>query len=154
MNTNVLEKLQTALQNVLFHGYYPDQSGKANYIVSLCNYYNSDNNNTEIDDELKKLNDQLLDYELLGKLTGVLRSISEKDFSWEPRFHREKMAQNISLSPTFNFGNIDASDIISEIENIRNSINNRSVNMNLLIAFIAKRAKESGDLNKDVEENK
>jgi hypothetical protein len=64
------------------------------------------------------------------------------------------MSQNISLSPTFNFGNIDASDIISEIENIRNSINSRSVNMNLLIAFIAKRAKESGDLNKEVEENK
>lgn len=154
MNKETLKELRSSLKKVLFNDWSPSQSEKANHIISLCNYYNIGNLDTEVNSELKKLNENLLDYELLEKLTRNLNSLTDKDFRWEPRFHREEMPQNISLSPTFNIGIIDVSGIITEIENIRNAINNRSVNLNILISFISKRVEETGDLNKEIEENK
>ncbi len=154
MNKESLKELQESLRKVLFDEWSPSQLKKANLIISLCNFYKSGNKDTEIDSELQKLNDNLLDYELLEKLTNNLDRLTAKDFRWDPHFHREEMPQNINLSPTFNIGNIDVSGIITEIENIRNAINNRSVNLNILISFISKRAEETGDLDKEIEGNK
>jgi hypothetical protein len=152
MNTESLKELQESLRKVLFNKWIPSQLEKANLIVSLCNYYNSDNKNSEINDELKKLNSMLLNYELLEKLTNNLYSITNKNFLWEPHFHRDEMPQNINLSPTFNIGTIDLSGILNEIDKIRAEINNQPINFNLLISFISKEAKETGDLNKEVKE--
>lgn len=153
MNTKSLKVLQESLRRVLFDEWSPSQLKKANLIISLCNFYNSGNKDIEVDSELQKLNDNLLDYELLEKLISNLNTMTNKDFGWEPHFHRDGMPQNINLSPTFNIGNIDVSGIITEIENIRKDINNRPVNLNILISFISKRVKETGDLNKEIEGN-
>ena len=151
MHAKVLKNLQRVLQNVLFNNNNIGQSLKVNYIISLCSFYDNDNMDTETSVELKKLIDNALDYELLDHLIGFLRTNEYHKFNWEPQFQHE-LKQKVGLHKTFNL-NVDLSNIISEIETIRNSINNRSVNISLLISFIAKRAKESGDLNKDVEEN-
>lgn len=147
MNKESLEKLQDCLNRVLFDYWSPEYSKKAAIIISLCNYYNSGELDKKVDNELNKLNDNLLDYELLEKLTSNLARMTGKEFRWDPHFHRDETPQNINLSPTFNIGNIDVSEIINEVEIIRNTINNRPVNLNILISFIWKRVKETGDLN-------
>lgn len=152
MNTASLKSLQEALNIVLFNNWSTNQSRRANHIISLCNYYQTENTDAEVINELKKLSDNLLDYELLEKLTNNLNNITSKDFRWEPRFFHEEMQKNISLSPTFNVASIDVADIVSAMENIRNAINSRSVDLNILISFISKRAKETGDLKKEITE--
>jgi hypothetical protein len=151
MNKVSSNALQRALNKVLFNEYgFHGQAEKVNFIFSLCSYYNNENKDIEIGDELKKLNDNLLDYELLLKLTQNLKEIASKNFNWDPHFHREGVHPNLTLSPTFNIENINVTEIITEVGNIRAAINNRSVNLNTLISYISKRAIENGDLDKEI----
>jgi hypothetical protein len=156
MENESLKVLKDALRIVLFDYYGFGQLKKANLIVSLCGYYNNDNRSSEVNDELVKLNRNLLNYELLDKLTKSINRLADKDinYSFEPRYHRDEGLQNMNLSPTFNIGNIDFSKIIDEIEILRNEINNHLVNFNVLISYISKRCEETGDLNKILEERK
>jgi hypothetical protein len=148
MEKKSLEVLQSSLRNVLFDDWSLSLKRKLNRIVSLSNYYNSEYNNPQIIGELIKLNSNLLNYELLDDLTDILRRFHEKDFHWNPGINYDKITENINLSPTFNMEFKDISMIINEIEKIRSDINNQPVNLNILISFISKRAKEEGDLDK------
>lgn len=147
------KSLQNALKKVLFDDQYPNNlnspklSEKVSLIFSLCNYYNVKEGSPELYEDLKRLNECLVNYELLKALTDNLTRLASKDFYWSPDFHHfhGEMPQNITLSPTFQMGNIDFSSLISEIEKIRSDIESRKINLNSLISYISRKARESDD---------
>lgn len=152
MKSELKKSLQNALKKVLFDDQTPYNlnspklSEKVSLIVSLCNYYNVEEGSPELA-ELKRLNECLVNFELLKVLADNLTRLASKDFHWNPDFHRfhSEMPQNITLSPTFQMGNIDFSSLISEIEKIRSDIESRKINLISLISYISRKAKESND---------
>ena len=171
MTSEFKKRLKIALRKVILNDWNPSKLEykeieyrritspsileKVNLYVSLCNYYNCDKEAPEIIEDLKLLSESIIDYELLEKLTENLDRLTSKSFSWHPDFHhlhREEMAQNITLSPTFQIGDIDLASLLTEIEKIRTDIKSRKINLNSLISFILRKAKESSDLD-DINQN-
>ena len=134
------------LNRLLFNPPRYSPLGLADIIVSLCGFYRTDNIDPEIEENLKKLQDSLIDYQVLDNLTNSLQSLTSRNFNWIPNFHRDEMPENLTISPTFNIGNIDTSKVIAAIEKIRNRISSRKIDRSILLSFIVKRASENGDL--------
>ncbi|HMQ07941.1 MAG TPA: hypothetical protein PKC30_11610 [Saprospiraceae bacterium] len=74
-----------SLKRVLFSDIYSEKMYKLSFsVLSLCGYYDPENKEKEIYDELLKLNKYLLNFELLNRLTDKLDSTSGKNFQWSP----------------------------------------------------------------------
>lgn len=146
MSKKSLEKLEDALNEVFF-GKYSNLAQKTRLLISLCNYFKVNEFETNLQQELKKLNDNLLDYELLERLCESLERMSYRDFHWSPNLNNNPNIQNIHLSPTFNLPVIEKSSIINEIEIIRERLNSNQPNINLIISSLATLSKKAGFLN-------
>jgi hypothetical protein len=136
-----------SLKRIFFSDIYSEKMYKLSFsVLSLCGYYDVENKDKEIQDELLKLNKYLLNFELLNSLTEKLNSTSGKNFQWSPHLNRNDLPQNLTLAPTFNVENIDTSKLLDLIDKIRIEINNQPVNFKILFSYIKKKAKEEGDL--------
>ena len=140
------DDLTSALTKVLFNDWSPEPSKKAAIIISLCGYYGVEAMPETIQAELGKLNSQ---QPMLFALETLLKAIEggrSNDFRWDPHFHPEHTPEHLTMNPTFNVQRGDDATIVAEIKEIREKLNDKPVNITLLISYIAKMARESGDL--------
>lgn len=118
---------------------------KIPYINRLCRYYNQVAENTEIDVELKKLNDAEFDFHMYYVYTQQLEQLCSNHFRVEPHSssRSDEVIHNFSFSYTINhdYNNIDA--LIKCIEDVKNSIKKRNINLSMLENFIIQSAAES-----------
>ena len=140
-----MDVLIKALKSVLFNEWL-ELSKQATLISNLCCYYGVDNIPEVIQAELRKLNSQ---QPMLIELENLLDAISGRrsnDFRWDPHVHREHTPEHLTINPTFNVQRGDDAIIVAAIQEIRQKLIDEPVNKTLLISFIVKKAKESGDL--------
>ncbi len=143
---NVKDDLNRSLSQVLFDLWHPKQRDRATLLVSLGNYYARDGADPKVKREIGKLSRSLIDFELLKNLNLALENVTGKVFLWEPSFKSEGLSEGVTLSPTFNVGNIDITSLVQDIEKLRNEINKKKIDTDLITTFIARKAHECGDL--------
>ena len=143
------DELISSLEMVLFHKWEPAPIRKANLIISLCGYYSPDGIPNEIQSEVAKLTSQIPAMQTLHDLLKMVRKGRSNNFEWNPHFVREHMPDQITLSPTFNIQRSDDSSLVAQIEKVRSKLEQETVDIAALIAYISKQAKEAGDLDEN-----
>jgi hypothetical protein len=143
----VKEDLRNALRACLFNVFRPDPYQKAGFIIGLCGYYGGKAMPEDVKAELSKLTAQQTNLHALKELLETLEKSRSNEFRWEPHFHREHMPEHLTMNPTFNVQRGDDANIVAVIEKLRSELNNDPVSIDLLLAFIARMARETGDLN-------
>jgi len=141
------ERLETALHVCLFNVYWPDPYQKAAVIIGLCGYYGGEAMPDNVKAELSKLTAQQTTLHALKELLETLEKSRSNEFRWEPHFLKEQMPAHLTMNPTFNVQRGDDASIVAAIEKLRSELTNDPVSIDLLLAFIARMAKEAGDLN-------
>lgn len=138
--------LNDSLNELLFKPFRRELSEQAGIIISLCCYYGTESLPEEIQTELIQLNAQRPMLVALETLLEAIDGRRSHDFRWDPHFYREQIPEHLTLSPTFNVQRGDHGAIAEEIKMIRLKLDDHPVNLPLLISYITKMAKESGDL--------
>lgn len=151
---NVKDDLKRSLSQVLFDLWHPKQHNRATLLVSLGNYYARDGADPKVKREIGKLSRSLVDLEVLKNLSSALNNVTGKVFLWEPALKASCLPEGVTLSPSFNVGNIDTAPLVQDIEKLRSEINKKKIDTDLITTFIARKARESGDLEDEPDENK